>query len=368
MVRFGITIIDDFDDLERYQEAWADLLGRAAFASIFQSYQWNQIWWSCFGEDCEPFVLLALEDERLVGIAPLCIRKKKINGITEKVLTFVGADNLSSDYVDFIIDQESEGILDSFLISIKQNIARWSVFSWPNMPGFSVNRLRTEEYFKQRSYGVFTKFMYDAPCWQLGSSNHDADVLEKKGLKRKENALAKQGALSFEHVTDQPVAQELLSVLVQQHIKRWKGTEYPSLFNDPQQVKFFERLISELLESEILRFSVLKVNDTVAALHIGFAYRGSYLWYKPSYNQEFAEQSPGQVLLKNLFSYTAEHGLKEFDFGVGSEFFKYRFSNHIKKMYRLDIYRRTPSIVLAHLRHAIYEFKRKRKKRKQRRS
>ena len=60
----------------------------------------------------------------------------------------------------------------------------------------------------------------------------------------------------------------------------------------------------------------------------------SYLWYKPSFAIDLAQRSPGEVLLRHLLLAALEEGAHTFDFGLGSEPFKFRFAtqaNHVKK-------------------------------------
>ncbi|MCB0337792.1 MAG: GNAT family N-acetyltransferase, partial [Bdellovibrionales bacterium] len=309
----------------------------------------------------ELLVLLAFDGNELIGIAPLCIEKKWINGIPEKVLTFIGAPNLASDYVDFIIKNEKQEVLEDFLLTIRQNCKRWTLFSWPNMPGFSVNRLRTEEYFSLRRFSALTTFMYDAPVWERKSGESDKEVLEKKSVKRQVKTLEKLGELDFCHLDDSEDAHRELSILVEQHKTRWAGTKYPSLFNDEKQVEFYHSIIDEMWMSGVVKFSRLCIDQCPVALHFGFEYNRSYLWYKPSFDQEYAQHSPGQVLLFYLLKYSAQEQLREFDFGCGSEFFKYRFSNNVRKIYKLNIYQRKSSALIARLRSGLRSLKKKKK-------
>jgi hypothetical protein len=45
----------------------------------------------------------------------------------------------------------------------------------------------------------------------------------------------------------------------------------------------------------------------------------------------YSNRSPGQVLLQELIEYAYAQGFDEFDFGVGKEAFKYRYSNKVRR-------------------------------------
>lgn len=363
MTRINITRITDFDLLEDYREGWSNLLPSAAYSSVFQTFEWMSCWWQVFSNGAGLEFYIAEVEKKLVGIAPFEIRKQKINGVTEKVLNFIGGFNYSSDYLDFVLDKEhAEEILESFLITMKQYQHLWTVFSWNNMPGFSINRLRLEEFFKNRKHAVLTKFLYDAPCLINKEGSAFSEVLSKKSLQRKLRQIDAAGELNFRHVKEPEEAVEFLDMLVVQHKERWNKGKSKSLFYDEQQVRFFRLLLDEMLLAGSIKFSVLEVGGEVAALHYGFEFQGVYLWYKPSFSEKFAEYSPGQVILNKLIQYCNENNLLEFDFGCGSEFFKYRFSNHVRKIYRMDVYTRKLSLCLRGSKDCLRWIKKKLKK------
>ena len=80
-------------------------------------------------------------------------------------------------------------------------------------------------------------------------------------------------------------------------------------------------------------------NGAPLAFHFGFEYRRRFIWYKPAFDVRFAARSPGEVLLKFLLDDAIGKGLEEFDFTVGSEAFKYRFSNLSRSNDRIIVFR-----------------------------
>ena len=87
-----------------------------------------------------------------------------------------------------------------------------------------------------------------------------------------------------------------------------------------------------------VRFSCLTFNEIPIAYHFGFEYANKLIWYKPSFNIDFFSKSPGTVLLKFLIEYALEKNLDEFDFTIGDEKFKDRFSNKKGKNIQIEIY------------------------------
>jgi hypothetical protein len=53
------------------------------------------------------------------------------------------------------------------------------------------------------------------------------------------------------------------------------------------------------------------------------------LWYKPAFDIDFRQHSPGEVLIQSLIRYARDHELEEFDFTRGDEAFKSRFASFV---------------------------------------
>jgi len=114
-----------------------------------------------------------------------------------------------------------------------------------------------------------------------------------------------------------------------QHVRRWQVTPHPSLFCDSANRSFYRALVSDADEVEWLRFTSIELDGRTIASHFGFSHRGSYMWYKPSFEIELARRSPGEVLLRSLLVAAVDERARVFDFGLGDEAFKHRFANRI---------------------------------------
>src|SRR5204863_2143955 len=85
-----------------------------------------------------------------------------------------------------------------------------------------------------------------------------------------------------------------------QHLERWANTLSPSLFNDEVQLQFYRLITLGAANAGWLRFTRIEWKGRAIAFHFGFNYRGSFLWYKPTFAIDLARYSPGEVLLRQL--------------------------------------------------------------------
>ena len=111
----------------------------------------------------------------------------------------------------------------------------------------------------------------------------------------------------------------LLAVLYQQKTKKYKGT----FITKPGYFGWIKRQAQELRSTH---FSVLELSGNPIALSFGFIHKGRFTFYLPSYDFEFEKYSPGRVLLYYLVKDACSKGLEYFDFGMGSEPYKFEWA------------------------------------------
>ena len=182
---------------------------------------------------------------------------------------------------------------------------------------------------------TFAESPVDAPVRILGDDEADLKTANKSSLKRHTNFFQKSGELRFYQCGSEAEILGYLDRFFDQHRARWAQTDSPSQFFDPAQRAFYKELVREIFPYGWLRFDVVLFNGAPLAFHFGFEYQRRFIWYKPTFDNQFASKSPGEVLIKFLLEDAIKKKLEEFDFTVGSEPFKYRFANRIRFNNRL---------------------------------
>ena len=117
-MKLSVTVERNPKCWETLQAEWQALLERASGATIFQTWEWNQIWWSCFGKNKNLYLVLVRLDGKLIGLAPLYVRRHFYTPLRR--LAFVGtyAVKCAGDYFDFIAD-------DSHRLQVGEAILRY---------------------------------------------------------------------------------------------------------------------------------------------------------------------------------------------------------------------------------------------------
>ena len=336
MPQNGTDIITDFPELERLAPDWERLWKRDPRATIFGGLPWARASWQAYGSSRSLCVLVVRREDRVAGILPLAVE-----GDT---LRFLGDPR--SDYNDMLCDPDmGSEVLESALGVLCKAPVPWRCCILQNIP--ETSNIMSHLPRIARPKGLLFHLAHEAICPFVDlTSDADrilADILKKKSLKRYQNKLGRLGQLEFRHLTDRAEIKDHLPNLFRQHIARRALEGENSLFCDSAARVFYECLVDELDPDRELRFAVVEIDRRPVAYHFGFEDRGALLWYKPSFDVDLWDYSPGEVLIKKLFEYVREHQLRKFDFTVGGEAFKGRFANRVANNYALHLFRHGPS-------------------------
>ena len=128
--------INNQNEFLRLKEDWNVLLKKSKCDTIFLTWEWMYAWWECFKDNKQLFILTVHEEnENLVGIAPLCMDRKRICGITVlHYLRFLGTLPTSSDHLDFIICEKKEKIALIAIIDYLSHENCWDLCLLSNIP------------------------------------------------------------------------------------------------------------------------------------------------------------------------------------------------------------------------------------------
>lgn len=316
------------------KDKWNALVSQCATNTVFQTYEWNNAWWKTYGINKELFIVCVEYENNLIGIAPLMVCR---GGVGKKILRFIGYGR--SDYSDFIYTDRR--VFEQIIEFIKYQSSKWDVIELNRIPGYSKTPVLIESVSKsQKLYCLKGR----TALWSTMDIKNDPDFAQKVQNKKKliqyKNYFLKKGDYKATHTTDRHIIDQYLEHYFQQHIGRWRATETQSLFMDQESRNFYKELVLNMADNGWILFTVVESTGMPIAFHFGFMYNNKIMFYKPSFETSLAKYSPGQVLLKELFDFAMANNLDEFDFTVGDEGYKRRFSNKTGENYSYRIFRK----------------------------
>jgi CelD/BcsL family acetyltransferase involved in cellulose biosynthesis len=318
------VLFQGFDDPRLAAGAWNEILARGATNEVFLTKEYQTTWWEAFGRG--RLLLIGVEtDGRARAIAPLFA--------DSGMVFFVGSGG--SDYLDFIGVIEDAEAMAVILQTARDHTPGFVGCHFYHVPDPSPTSRLLSEAARRLQWTCYEENSFVAP--RMSRQDFPAAVA-KKSLVRHENWFRREGELQVCHWSSAEKIEPLLDAFFDQHVRRWHRTGYPSLFRSPAQRDFYRCLARRLAGTGWVRFTSLDWRGQAIAFHFGFSYRGSYLWYKPCFEIEWARRSPGEVLLRQLFWAAHDEGSQVFDFGLGDEAFKRRFASRDERIVNWGLY------------------------------
>jgi len=144
---------------------------------------------------------------------------------------------------------------------------------------------------------------------------------------------AKQGILEVLRGGIQSI-EEVLEALFRFEDQRWSERGGKSVLADPAIQRFHRVACYGLEAAGSLRLYVLKLEGRIIAVYYGFLYRDRACYYLGGFDSDFANLSPGKLLLAHAIEQAVREGAREFDFLRGQESYKYEWGAVDKPAYR----------------------------------
>jgi CelD/BcsL family acetyltransferase involved in cellulose biosynthesis len=266
------------------------------------------------------------------GVAPLIVDDTAAG----RIVRFAGDGR--ADYCD-LLAADNPSTLTEIVQAIK-DYGRWDMVDLGNVPGGAPTADLLRAICERAGLHMLVDDQFVCPTLVIRGHEHEAQrIASKPSLRRRQHYFERLGNLNCQDLSTAADVEPHLDAFFAQHIARWEGSGTPSLFHDPLNRAFYRELTARLDGTSWLLFSQVQLDDRPIAIHYGFDYDGCQLWYKPSFDPAFSAGSPGVVLVQHLIRRALETGRREFDFTIGDEPFKWRFTNFARKTVRIRIFR-----------------------------
>jgi len=328
-------IITRFEELQDLSGEWDRLWTSNPRRQIFNRFDWSRAWWQGYGASVALCTPVAVANGKVVAILPLVRHNHR--------LTFLGEPG--SDYNDILCENPSNPDVLQVLLEAVSNTSRevWRSTTLANVPQHSLFLcLLAQLPSDWRSRCVISEGHLCSSVI-LNDENREftfRNILGQKEPRQHEKKLQKLGNLTFRHIEDRAEIRLHLPTFFEQHTQRWALVSGGNQrFLSGQSRAFYDALVEQLDPRSELRFSVLELDGRPIAYHFGFQLDGKFIHYKPTFEINLWEHSPGQVMTRKLFSYAESSGVNEFDFTIGNEAYKHLLTNHAERNFTIRLYR-----------------------------
>jgi CelD/BcsL family acetyltransferase involved in cellulose biosynthesis len=300
------------DEFEQLAPEWDTLVRAMPRPSPFLLHAWLTTWLRHFGEGAELAVEIARRDGRLVGALPLLVRPH----LGLRTARFLGGRQ--SALADLLLDSDEDPSVGAALVArVPASADLVDLYGLPT-------RSRVAEVLGpsiQVVERVEAPVLDLAPGWE---AVYQAKTSSKKRNlhRRRRRQLAELGHLevvvarSLEELG--PALEEAFGL----HTLRWEGRPDGSGFVTPVGKRFHREVIQPLVELDVPRIVLLKLDGRAIAFHYYLAFEGRMYVHRLAFDPAFARFSPGLVNTLDTIEAAAAEGLTRVEFLGGAERYK----------------------------------------------
>ncbi len=337
----NIRLINSKDEFEALEPVWNDLLFRSESNHINLTFEWMKTWFDIYGSNKILFILIAEDDEGIVGIFPLMIQNivsPFSRLLNVKRLTFMAAG--ISDNLDFIIVRKNELVIYEFFNFIFDKKALWDELVLCDIDSNSSNQNFIKKFKPPHSFTKSVQQPYSGYFAQISGNFHEYYSSLSKEQRRaiKKRSMRLGNNFTIKNIASQDVSDDLINEIqnFEKKRKRYKisrGSD--QLFNN-EFVKFITTLSDNIKHHKWIKIFKLIVNEKLAAYVITFDYNQRIFAWLTSYNLDFFKYSVGLLIHKNAIEFAFNNNYKYFDFMRGDEPYKKFFCNERYLYYRFS--------------------------------
>ena len=336
--------IEDPAAFQALREEWDELLAASLADSFFLTWEWLYAWWTHLAGDRRLFLLVARQGGRLVAIAPLSLRARRVAGVVPlRSVEFLGADRLSSDYLDVIVRRgwEAEAIpaLAQYLADARLALELASVRR-AGCAAAALSRALTQRRWRMLETPT-------AVCPFIDLSEHTWEsylgTLESKprnDFLRLLKNLTKKFSVRLEPASSEPQRREFMVHLVRLHNLRWQNLGGSDALHTADLVAFHDEVSRVTLERGWLRLFVLWLDGQPVASLYGFRYGRTFYFVQTGFDPAYGRHAVGLITVGLTIKSAIAEGAEEYDFLRGDEAYKFRWAREVRHLATLEVYPR----------------------------
>jgi len=386
-----VRLISDESEFKSLKNKW-NSLAATADVHIFQTHEWQYIWWQHFAGESNRqslHILLFYQRDQLVGIAPFFVDRFRFMGKTLfQCLRLIGSkvmqnpegramgERTYTDYLDLIIRPGSEKDVSLALLEYIKNTAHYDsiiIEEVPESGSLFVHfipllldlKTKWKPVISDSSVCTVSKLPVS---WDhfLKSLSRNARYEVRRYLKRASDK-SKKKVFDCEKLTDREKIKDAFDWLVTTHQKRWNDRGRPGIFADRRVYKFYKDVTFQLLECGRVRFQAVSLSgeDRYVAVDLMYQFKDTLYGIHRGFDDStsYAKYGPGHVSLYTIIQNAIDEGFEKLNLLRGKEIYKSRVANKIIQNKNIILHRNSASknlsVRLYHLLNQMYALKRK---------
>ena len=305
-----VTRVSSLDATIPLRDDWNRLLLQSEAPDIFRTYEWTTTWWRHFGAGDQMSVLVVHDGDRVVGIAPMMVRRESFRGFPVRMLTFM--TNRFTSRAGIIVAERQRAVALALSRQWRRHASEWDVLALRVMSRDSLSTSALGEgirraglwagdpEFSQSLHGIDIAGEY-ARFIKTRSANF------RRSLRQCRNRLGRVESGVFEVLTTGPEARPGVERLFRLATKSPKEQDAEVSMGEMGE-RFFADIADAFAASHGYenRFLTVDGEDVcgMLSLRLGRAIYPMITFYDPAYRS----LSPGRLVLNDLARHYWERG------------------------------------------------------------
>jgi CelD/BcsL family acetyltransferase involved in cellulose biosynthesis len=314
--------------------AWNNLVAQMERPEVFYTYEWSLAVQGAYPKRFIPLLILGFEEERLAAAVSLAVDREQSDQVVFLTAT-------TADYCDFLSPPEERAAWITAVLGELRRL-RFSRMTLANVPAHSSSVAAIQNSARQSGYFQYTRLGYH--CAQISfADSKQREVLarrisSKKMLRRNLGAMEKMGGAKLRTATQWQEIEPAIGEFTIAHVGRFLESGRISNLARPERRKFLYELAERFSHHQWLALSRLTLVGKTIAWNYGFQYGGSWFWYQPTFDSDYANLSPGYCLLGKIIEAACQRlDITNIDLGLGDEEYKERFASSSRQILHVSI-------------------------------
>lgn len=364
-LQLKVDLVTTMEGFAGLAQEWNSLLKTSLADSIFLRHDWLFTWWEAFGGHGTLSIVLVRDGgtNAILGILPTYIDVgRPLPAI--RTLKYLGGYGVGADFLDCIVDQDRASEVLTFVVKyLRQACGKeWDVLSLNDMD-------TTSEFYALlcscNDLDIHCTRDGFTPCPYLKLSG-DWDTFFKElsskmkhKIKTRRRTFVQAGAVTIEHITSAAQIDDALRDHWKFRSSRLNAKGVAVRPMSEAYRRFHSTVCTKFLEQGLLRLAYMAVGEERIALVYGFAFNGRYYYYQTSFNEAWAKQSVGFILLGYEIERAIGDGCHAFEFLRGEEPYKYDWGEaRERKLGQIILFSSTVRGTVCRLLHGAYDLAR----------
>lgn len=323
--------------LDLVELVWRDLQNECSNTSMFQTYEWNSLWWTRYRKLGDRLLIGILkEDEKIHAIFPLFVRTRFTPLGPLRIGQFLGIEEVGPSSMDILASKRGTELLAHDFAKLT---SQWQKHAdlldlAPVRSGSNLYKLLGAEAFQsdvEKAPVLLAPGSFDLWMAALGSST-------RRDIRRKRSYLSSQANSKITHYDQVDDVARGLKNLAQLNIKRLTQLGKRGAFMLPRFEDFHQNFSKELALQNRAHLFELTVDDKVLSAAVVYATGKTWYAYQTGMDPDYLHLAPGAVLdshvLEFIFNKTDATCV---DMGLGHQEYKLRFGGVPQTAYRLRL-------------------------------